>query len=81
MWNPKAAAAVTGITLGTTRPEVLKSILEGIFFEIKNNIQAAWAIYRHLRRTYISGGLTNSRVINQMQADIYGILLQRMKDT
>ncbi len=80
MWNPKAAAAVTGITLGTTRPEVLKSILEGIFFEIKNNIRLLGQ-YTDITQAYISGGLTNSRVINQMQADIYGILLQRMKDT
>lgn len=79
MWNPKATASITGITLGTTRPEILKSILEGIFFEIKNNIQMLGQ-HTDITRACISGGLTNSPIINQMQADIYGIPLRRMKD-
>lgn len=79
-WNPSAAASIHNITLATTRAEILKAILEGIFLEIRNNIELLRG-YVEIDSVFISGGLTNSRIMNQMQADIYGLPLCRMEDS
>lgn len=72
-------AFIGNITLGTEKRELLKAILEGIFMEIDNNM-CKMKKYIDINCAYISGGLTNSRVMNQMQADIYGMPLYRMND-
>ena len=48
--------------------------------EINNNIQTLRQ-YADIHCAYISGGLTNSRVLNHMQADIYGMPLYHMEDS
>ncbi len=78
-WNPNARASFENITLGTSRNSILKGLLEGIFLEIKNNF-SQFEINTNIQKAYISGGMTNSSLINQMQSDIYGIPLYRMDD-
>ena len=79
-WNPEATALISGLTLGASRENILKALVEGIFMEINNNIQAMrqWI---EIKSAYLSGGLTRSRVMNQMQADIYGMPLYRLPDS
>lgn len=79
-WNPEARAVFGEISLNTSRKELLKGLVEGICLEIRNNIQL-FSEYTQVRQAYISGGLTNSHVINQLQADIYGIELYHMEDS
>ena len=78
-WNPGARAGFSGISLHTTREEMLKAMLEGIFMEIANNIEA-FSPFTRISWASISGGLTKSRVMNQMQADVYGIPLVHYQD-
>lgn len=79
-WNPDARAIFGEVSLATGRRDMVKGLLEGIFMEIQNNIRL-FADYASIQQAYISGGLTNSPVINQIQADVYGILLYHMKDS
>lgn len=79
-WNPNARALFGEISLNTTRTDLLKGLLEGICMEIQNNI-SLFGDYTNIEKAYISGGLTNSPVINQLQADIYGIPLYHMEDS
>lgn len=79
-WNPEAKAYFGEITLATGRTELLKGLLEGIALEIQNNIRL-FGNYAEIRQAYISGGLTRSPAINQLQADVYGIPLYRMEDS
>lgn len=79
-WNPSARAVFGELSLNTDRKELLKGLLEGICLEIQNNIRL-FAKYAEVQEAYISGGLTNSAVINQLQADIYGIPLYHMEDS
>lgn len=78
-WNTSAHAQFCNISLSTTRAEMLAGLLDGIFLNIRENID-------HMRKLipvetgYISGGMTNMPVINQMQADAYGIPLNRLKN-
>lgn len=79
-WNPEARAYFGEISLAADRKSMMKGLLEGIFMEIQNNIRL-FGDYAPIDQAYISGGLTNSPVINQMQADVYGIPLYHMEDS
>ncbi|HIR27426.1 MAG TPA: hypothetical protein IAB84_05570 [Candidatus Choladousia intestinigallinarum] len=79
-WNPHARAVFSEISLSTERNGILKALLEGIFFEIQNNINL-FSNYTQIEKAFISGGLTNSSRMNQLQADIYGIPLYCMQDS
>lgn len=70
-WNNKAKASFTNITLGTTRQDMLRSLLEGICFEIRNGIDIMGK-YTTVSDIYINGGLSNSSPFNEMQANVYG---------
>ncbi len=79
-WNPDARAVFGEISLAAGRADMVKGLLEGIFMEIQNNIRL-FGDYAGIHKAYISGGLTNSPVINRIQADVYGIPLYHMKDS
>lgn len=79
-WNPQAKAYFGEISLATSRVDLLKGLLEGIFMEIRNNI-LLFGKYVKMNRAYISGGLTKSEAINRIQADIYGLPLYHMEDS
>lgn len=79
-WNSKANAVFSNISLATKRQDILKGILEGVFIEINNNIKS-FKKYIDIDSIYISGGLTKSRIINQMQADVYGIPIYVMEES
>ena len=76
-WNSEATAEFVGLTLGTTREDMLKALLEGICMEIGNNI-ASFEKYVPLHKILINGGLSKCEAFNQMQADIYGKPVIRM---
>lgn len=75
-WNNMAKGVFANITLGTTKQDMLRSLLEGICFEIRNGIDVMNK-YLNVSSVYINGGLTNSIPFNEMQADIYGIKILR----
>lgn len=79
VWNAEARASIHNITLGSTRTDILKSLVEGIFLEIRNNIELLKG-FTKIKEAYISGGMTNSAVMNQMQADIYGMPVYHRED-
>ncbi len=79
-WNPEAKATFHNVTLGTGRGEMLKALLEGIFIEICNNLEL-FRCYVDIDSIYASGGMTNSNIMNQMQADICGLPLYHMKNS
>ena len=81
-WNPDATATFTGVTLATRRSEMLKAVLEGIFMDLANKIDSI-ASYMDINKVYVSGGMTNSETICQLQADVYGreILIKKDAET
>ncbi|WP_195988552.1 FGGY-family carbohydrate kinase [Clostridium sp. D53t1_180928_C8] len=78
-WNSKAQAVFSNISLATKRQDILKGILEGVFIEINNNVQRLKK-YVDIKHIYVSGGLTKSSLINQMQADVYGVPIYIMEE-
>lgn len=82
-WNAKASGLLLGLSLGTKRSDVVRAYLEGICFEIKKNLNIIDTLLsgddeaEHVRLTavHVSGGLARLDVFNQIQADIYGLIV------
>lgn len=70
-WNSRAKGVFCNLDLSMSREDLLKATVEGILWEIRNNLELLKS-YLNVCNIYVSGGLTKSRVMNQMQADIYG---------
>ena len=78
-WNPRARGVFAGLDLSVTRESLLYSLLVGIFTEVRANLDS-FEGYVSLTHGSISGGLTQTPVINQLQADVYGFDLTRQED-
>ncbi|MCC8106531.1 MAG: hypothetical protein LIO99_11120 [Clostridiales bacterium] len=79
-WNPEARAIFDGLSLSTDRKELLKALVESICMELRNGI-GLFETHLELSRICISGGLTNSSVINQMLSDICGYCLYHSQNS
>ena len=49
-----------------------RALLEGIAYEIRNNLDIVEGQIGKARQIQIGGGLSNSHEFNQIQADVYG---------
>ena len=75
-WNNMAKAEFVNINLGTTKQDMLRSLLEGICYEIRNGIDVMNK-YVKVSDIYINGGLTNSVPFNNIQVNVYGMKIIR----
>lgn len=75
-WNNMAKGVFANVTLGTTKNDMLRSLLEGICFEIRNGIDVMNK-YVKVSDIFINGGLSNSTPFNEMQADVYNMKIVR----
>jgi gluconokinase len=81
-WRADARAAVTGLSLATTAPQILRALLEAVAYRLA-------AVYERLRplaaphhRVIASGGaLGHSRVWTQIIADALAVPLELLPDT
>lgn len=71
-WNSGARAAFFGLSLGTTKLDLLRALLEGICVEIAQNMQPMESIYP-IRMIRLSGGLSKTVELGQLLADVTGI--------
>lgn len=76
-WQPEARGAFTGLTLATTREHLVYAVLEGIASQI------AWLMRgigddlgAPVVRLRVDGGVTGSRVLLQLQADLAQVLVE-----
>ncbi len=77
-WDPRARAAILGITRGTTAAHVALATLEGIAFQVAELMEAltpdAGFPIEELR---VDGGAAASDLLMQIQADLLGIPVAR----
>ena len=71
-WNPISKGVLFNLSLGTTRGEVIRALLEGIAIEIGKNIAIMEEIGGEAREIRVAGGASKSPFFNQIQADVYG---------
>lgn len=70
-YNNQISGIFTGLSLGVHRADLLRSLLEGICFEIKNGIDIM-SRYVPIEEVHINGGLTNNAFFNQLLSDVIG---------
>lgn len=75
-WDPHATATMTGMTLSTGRGEIVRAVLEGIAAQVAV-LGAVMAddLGMPLHRLRVDGGLTQSAVLMQAQANLAQIPL------
>ncbi len=72
-WNPNARGVFLGLALGHERKDLLRSILEGVGYEVKKNIEVFQELGSIITELRVTGGGSRSNIWNQIMADILNI--------
>lgn len=73
-WDPSAAASITGLGLSTRREHIVRAFLEGLAAEVTSLARAVESdVHSPLSALRVDGGLTQSSVLMQLQADSLGV--------
>ncbi len=76
IWRPKGTASFGGITLSTTKKEIARGVVDGIAAQIADLILAIGLDGISISKLRVDGGLTQSRTLMQMQADLAQIEIE-----
>jgi len=80
--QPDARAALNGVSMATTQAEIAHAILEGIAHSVTSCIDANREVAGiPVTELVVGGGLSGSDTLLQMQADLTGLPIHRMKET
>lgn len=71
-WLSEARACVAGMHTGTDRRHIVRAALESIAYRVRDIQGAMERAGVDLRRLNVDGGLSNSRFLMQLQADLLG---------
>jgi xylulokinase len=81
LWNPQARGVFFGLALGHGRGEVVRAILEGVAFTVRNMAEVLKTIGADVRCIRVVGGGAASDLWNQIRADVTQIPFERAKVT
>jgi len=70
--NPNARGALVGLTPRHGKGEVIRSIMEGITYAMRDSLEIIRSIGIEVNQIRLSGGGARSPFWRQMQADVYG---------
>lgn len=70
-WNPVAKGLFFNLSLGTSRGDLNRAILEGIAMEIADNLTLIQQLSGNLVEINVAGGMVKSDIFCQIQADCY----------
>lgn len=70
--DPNARAALVGLTASHGRAHVIRAILEGVAFSLKDTFTIFAEMDVPVTRVRLGGGGARSRLWRQIQADVYG---------
>ena len=70
--DPNARAALVGITASHTRAHVVRAILEGVAFSLRDSFEILKEMGVPAQNVRLAGGGARSALWRQIQADIYG---------
>jgi glycerol kinase len=81
-WNAECKAAITGLTLGTTKAHIARAALEGIALQVMDVINAMKKdTGLKIQQLKVDGGATKNNLLMQIQADLLGIPVVRSSMT
>jgi xylulokinase len=70
-----ARGTFTGLTMGTTRSDIVQAVLEGVAFAIRDSFEVAKSLGLNITRSRICGGGARSPLWQKMMANILNISL------
>jgi len=70
--DPQARAALVGLTASHTRAHVVRAILEGVTFSLKDSFSIFEEMHVPVSGVRLGGGGARSALWRQIQADVYG---------
>jgi xylulokinase len=70
--DPNARGALIGLTASHTRAHVIRAILEGVAFSLRDTLTIFQEIEVPVERIRLGGGGARSALWRQIQADVYG---------
>ncbi|MFC1820074.1 FGGY-family carbohydrate kinase [Thermodesulfobacteriota bacterium] len=71
-WNPYAKGCFFNLTLANTRSDMARALLESIVLEMGDNLKLIREILPHpVNEIVVAGGLTNFKLFNQLQSDVF----------
>ena len=81
-WNDRARAAISGLSLATSRAEVARATLEAIALQIRDVFAAMESdLGYRLERLSVDGSATHNDTLMQMQSDLLGRPVRRHEIT
>jgi glycerol kinase len=75
-WEAGARGAVLGLSLGTTRADLARAVVDGILHQVADAVEAMGEAVR-LQALWVDGGLSRSDWIVRRLADLAGVPVQR----
>jgi xylulokinase len=73
IWDTDARGVFFGLSLSTTKADMVRAILEGAAFGLRHNMEAAAAAGFSVAALNCVGGGARSALWNQIKADVLGI--------
>ena len=70
--DPNARAALVGLTASHTRGHVIRAILEGVAFSLRDSFEIFGEMNVPVESIRLGGGGARSKLWRQIQADVYG---------
>jgi sugar (pentulose or hexulose) kinase len=80
-WDAQARGTFFNLTLGTTRGEMARAILEGIAIEMQASLVLVENLCGAVQSVTISGGMSKSDLFNQIQSDVFERPVVRFDNT
>jgi len=72
IWDAEACGVFNGLKLNTTKEDIARSVCEGVCFAIRDVIEVMEDLGHKVSELRVTGGPAESKVLNQLKADITG---------
>ncbi|MCX8172888.1 MAG: FGGY-family carbohydrate kinase, partial [Archaeoglobaceae archaeon] len=69
-WIPEAKGAIYGLSLGHSRGDIARAVMESVAFEVKTNIELMEGLGIKVNELRLDGGAAKSQLWNQIFADV-----------
>jgi len=79
--DPEAQGAIVGLSLTTTKPELIRAVVEGITWEMKFNLSLMHEAGIEVQELRAIGGAAKSEKWLQLKADMFGRPVVRLRVT
>jgi xylulokinase len=79
-WDSAASGAFLGVTQQTERADFARAVMEGVVLEMRDNLLYLEEHGLGPERIRVGGGATRSELWTQIQADVYGVPVERLAE-